>query len=79
MTGEGIGRIFEHLLSASEIVGDTAILSCNLDYQKAEDHVEEGDLIPVVSISLRPATLLIHHAEPNLDVHPGPVADQQLP
>jgi hypothetical protein len=78
-TGDGMATIFEHLRGALQSTGDTAVLSMSLDYQKDGDEVQEGDLIPVISFGLRPATLLKQDAEPNLDVHSGPVAEQRLP
>lgn len=74
-TGPGLATIFEHLLDALEISGDSAVLSMSLDYQKPEDIIQKGDLIPVISFSLRPAT----YVESDLDVHSGPVAEQRLP
>lgn len=74
-TGEGTATIFEYLLAAMVIAGDTALVSMALDYQYEGDPVQEGDLIPVITFALRPATLVKTDVEPNLDVHSGPVAE----
>ena len=53
MTGEGIAEILNLLLVKAEMAGVPP--SFVLDYQEPEDTIEEGDLIPVITVSLRPA------------------------
>lgn len=53
MTGEGIAEILNLLLVKSEMAGVPP--SFVLDYQEPNDTIEEGDLIPVITVSLRPA------------------------
>lgn len=56
LTASGLVGIFEHMASIHETTQDPTCLSLRLDYQAEGDTVAEGDLIPVISISLRPAT-----------------------
>lgn len=46
--------ILEGLLNAYELLGPEAA-EIHLDYQKDDDPVEDGDLVPVIVIALRPA------------------------
>ena len=53
MSGEGIAEILNLLLVKAEMAGVPP--SFVLDYQEPDDTIEEGDLIPVITVSLRPA------------------------
>lgn len=56
MSGASVARSLESLVEfLTNFPG--ANVGLNLDYQNATDEVVDGDLIPVVTISLRPATL----------------------
>lgn len=70
-TGEGTAKIFDCLAQMANLVGDSALMSLNLDYQYESDVIQEGDLVPVISFSLRPAT----YVQPDLDVPSGPTTD----
>lgn len=54
-SGEGLARIFEQIALTAELLGG-AIGQFTLDFQRADDPVVEGDLIPVIVLTLRPAT-----------------------
>ena len=46
--------LLEQMRAHAELMGaPTATLA--LDYEKPEDHVEPGDVIPILTFSLRPA------------------------
>lgn len=62
MTGEGIAEILNLLLIKSEMAGVPP--SFVLDYQEPDDTIEEGDLIPVITVSLRP---VIQVEDDNMD------------
>lgn len=51
---EGIAQIFEHMVEAVKQFGPAAG-EYVLGYQATGDPVEEGDLVPVITLSLRPA------------------------
>lgn len=53
---EGLITIFETLVQACEYLVPESV-TYRLDFQGEGDQVAEGDLIPVITISLRPATL----------------------
>jgi hypothetical protein len=50
---DGIAQIFEHMVEAVRQFGPAAG-EYVLGYQAADDPVEEGDLVPVITLSLRP-------------------------
>ena len=56
MSGTGVAMMFEHIVAALEMF-DGAQSAMSFDYQYADDEVVEGDLIPVVTLALRPATM----------------------
>lgn len=56
MRGGGVATIFEHLAFGFEQLG-AAASQVQIDYQDPADTVVEGDLIPVITLALRPATL----------------------
>jgi hypothetical protein len=56
LTPDRLIEVFKGLALAANAHG-SEVVQLNLDYQGATDQVQEGDLIPVISLSLRPATL----------------------
>jgi hypothetical protein len=56
MDGEKIANILEMLLQQAAIANVPP--NFVLDYQHPEDEIEEGDWIPVITVSLRPAVAL---------------------
>jgi len=56
MSGATVASTLERLVAALDAFPE-AHVGLNLDYQQAADEEADGDLIPVVTISLRPATL----------------------
>ena len=54
ISGEGIAAILEQLAAGVELLG-AAASELQLDWQKPDDEVREGDLLPVVTLSVRPA------------------------
>ena len=54
ITGKGLATI---LREAFAVIDKSDIISFYLDYQSPEDTVERDDLIPFVTLSLRPATV----------------------
>lgn len=54
MRGEGIATIFEGMAGSLNYGAPTAHFA--LDFQHPDDVLSEGDLIPVITLSLRPAT-----------------------
>ncbi len=63
ISGQGIATILEQMATGVELFG-AAALELQLDWQKPDDEVRDGDLLPVVTLSLRPAIV------------PQPEADQ---
>lgn len=56
MRGEAVATIFEGMVIGMERLGaPTSHLT--LDFQHPDDVLDEGDLIPVITLSLRPATV----------------------
>ena len=56
MSGEGTADILLSMAASAAVHGaDGACLT--LDYQREDDPVEPGDMIPVISLTLRPATV----------------------
>lgn len=53
---EAIATIFEHLAKLNGEFGSVAS-EYTLGYQSPDDEVTEGDLVPVIVLALRPATL----------------------
>jgi hypothetical protein len=56
MRGEAVATIFEVMAQQMEMLGAQAT-SYSMDYQRDGDVVGENDLIPVITLSLRPATV----------------------
>ena len=54
ISGQGITTILEQMATGVEMFG-AAASQLQLDWQKPDDEVREGDLLPVVTLSLRPA------------------------
>jgi hypothetical protein len=57
-TGRSLAEIFEQMHRLSAIDPNCAP-SFSLDYQSQADVIEEGDLIPIITIALRPATIWV--------------------
>lgn len=55
MTGESFAKVIGTLVTTLELTGATET-SLMLDYQEPGMVIEEGDLIPTISIGLRQAT-----------------------
>jgi hypothetical protein len=53
---EAIATIFEHMGKMTGEIG-AAASEFTLGYQKDEDEVREGDMVPVIVLALRPAKL----------------------
>ena len=54
ISGEGITAILEQMAAGVEMFG-AAASELQLDWQNPDDEVRDGDLLPVVTLSLRPA------------------------
>jgi len=54
ISGDGLATILQQMAAGIEMLG--AVTSqLQLDWQQADDEMREGDLLPVVTLSLRPA------------------------
>jgi len=54
ISGDGLATILQQMASGIETLG-AATSQLQLDWQRPDDEVGEGDLLPVVTLSLRPA------------------------
>lgn len=63
MDGQKIAHLLEILLQQAVVANVPP--SFVIDYQHPEDKVEEGDWIPVITVSLRPAMELVDDVEHN--------------
>ena len=54
ISGDGLATILQQMAAGTEILG-AATSQLQLDWQQPDDEVREGDLLPVVTLSLRPA------------------------
>jgi len=54
ISGDGLATILQQMAAGTEVLG-AATSQLQLDWEKADDQVREGDLLPVVTLSLRPA------------------------
>ena len=54
ISGQGITAILEQMAAGVEMFG-AAASELQLDWQNPDDEVRDGDLLPVVTLSLRPA------------------------
>ena len=54
ISGDGLATILEQMAAGIEMLG-AATSQLQLDWQQPDDEVQEGDLLPVVTLSLRPA------------------------
>ena len=54
ISGDGLATILQQMASGIETLG-AATSQLQLDWQRPDDEVREGDLLPVVTLSLRPA------------------------
>jgi len=54
ISGDGLATILEQMAAGVETLG-AATSELQLDWQQPDDELREGDLLPVVTLSLRPA------------------------
>ncbi len=54
ISGDGLATILGQMVADIEMLG-AATSQLQLDWQQPDDEVREGDLLPVVTLSLRPA------------------------
>ncbi len=54
ISGDGLATILEQMAAGIEMLG-AATSQLQLDWQQPDDELREGDLLPVVTLSLRPA------------------------
>ena len=54
VSGDGLATILEQMAAGIEMLG-AATSQLQLDWQQRDDEAREGDLLPVVTLSLRPA------------------------
>ena len=52
--GDGLATILEQMAAGIEMLG-AATSQLQLDWQQPDDELREGDLLPIVILSLRPA------------------------
>ena len=55
-TAETFVEVAEQMTEAQERFGTFAPSQLPIDYQRGEDEVEPGDMVPVILIGIRPAT-----------------------
>jgi len=56
ISGDGLATILEQMAAGIEMLG-AATSQLQLDWQQPDDELREGDLLPVVTLSLRPAVV----------------------
>ena len=56
ISGDGLATILEQMVTGIEMLG-AAASQLQLDWQQPDDELRDGDLLPVVTLSLRPATV----------------------
>ena len=56
ISGDGLATILQQMAAGIETLG-VATSQLQLDWQQPDDEVREGDLLPVVTLSLRPAII----------------------
>ena len=54
ISGDGLATILEQMVAGIEMLG-AATSQLQLDWQQPDDELRDGDLLPVVTLSLRPA------------------------
>ena len=54
ISGDGMATILQQMAAGIEMLGATTS-QLQLDWQRPDDEVRDGDLLPVVTLSLRPA------------------------
>ncbi len=54
ISGDGLATILEQMGAGIEMLG-AATSQLQLDWQQPDDELREGDLLPIVTLSLRPA------------------------
>jgi hypothetical protein len=76
-TAESVCKVFGFMQAQCEAIGANST-QFSFDFQKPEDVVVPGDLIPVLTLSLRPATPNAPKPEETVDLReapmPGPAA-----
>lgn len=60
MRGQAVATIFEQMAFGMENL-NSPTSHYTLDFQHPDDQLEAGDLIPVITLSLRPATNAVQH------------------
>jgi hypothetical protein len=70
-TSETVAQVLDFMRQRAELTGATSS-ALTFDFQKAEDQVTLDDLIPVLTIALRPATI-------NVSTAPEVLRDTKLP
>jgi hypothetical protein len=54
ISGDGLATILEQMAAGIEMLG-AATSQLQLDWQQPDDELRDGDLLPIVTLSLRPA------------------------
>ena len=54
ISGDGLATILEQMVAGIEAFG-AATSQLQLDWQQPDDELRDGDLLPIVTLSLRPA------------------------
>jgi hypothetical protein len=54
ISGDGLATILEQMVAGIEVFG-AATSQFQFDWQRPDDELRDGDLLPVVTLSLRPA------------------------
>ena len=54
ISGDGLATILEQMAAGIEMLG-AATSQLQLDWHRPDDDLRDGDLLPVVTLSLRPA------------------------
>lgn len=67
--GEALGLIFEYMLKTCEVMGSSATEQV-LTFQDQSMIAEEGDLVPIIILALRPANV-----GPTVDVPANPAPE----
>ena len=54
ISGDGLATILQQMAAGIETLG-AAASQLQLDWQRPDDELRDGDLLPIVTLSLRPA------------------------
>lgn len=74
MSGQGTAEIFKMLANAAQLVPDAQV-SVSLGFQKPEDVYQEGDMVPLITLTLQPAVKITPLTESN----DGPASSNSVP